>query len=126
MLGLQLIKVRLLLALSHLPAAPGCKSTPGRHTRKIRRQTLDRFQPIAAPVQPRNDAQQPNGIRVQWRVEQRAYPSFLNRLTSVHNEYAIRVSGHNAQIMGDKNKCNVQPLNQILHELKNLSLHSDV
>ena len=127
MLRLQLVQARLLSAFRHLPGTSRGKPAPRRQVHEIGGKSFDRLQPIAAQaIQARHDTQQTDRIGMPGQFEQHSDRCLLDGLAGIHDHDAIGIAGDDAEVMGDEDQGDIEPLRQILHQFQNLRLHGHV
>src|SRR5262245_60547301 len=107
---------RWLLAEASVDAegAPGVEAAAGGRADQVRREALDRAQPLLlSRIHTGHRAQQRPGVRVLWTAEDLLHGSLLDDLAGVHHDHASAQPGHDAQVVGDHDDGRVQLLVQV-------------
>src|SRR6266550_9267486 len=126
MLAANLCRQRGILDLAAVESlrAPRPKAAAGRpvdHRRRLARERSQAAWPW--PVEPRDRAEQPPGVRVLGVVEDLILVALLDDPARVHDEDTIGDVGDNAEVVRDQDDRGAEVALQVLDQLEDLSLN---
>ena len=115
-----------LVADRHLVAAAGRERAAGRHAQQVRRLALDRNEPLAGRVEPRQRLQQAHRVGHLGPVEDVVGASVLDHIAAVHHQHVLHVSATTPEVVRDQDDRRAQALLHLVHQLDDLGLNRDV
>ena len=115
-----------------LPAAPVGERAARREAAALglvvgaRHRALDGGEPRAVDVEPRDRAQQADGVGVLRVGEQVGDVGAFDDLAGIHHQHLVGHLGDHAEIVGDEQDRHAEPALQVAQQIEDLRLDGDV
>src|SRR5690348_17248091 len=97
-----------------------------RHALQARHRTVDRSEALLLAIEPRDRAQETDGVGMLRRLEERLHRRALDDLAGIHHHHLLRELGDDTEVVSDEHDRGAARRAELAEEVEDLRLDRDI